>query len=607
MSNIQPSVLQTCLIKDPIVDFPKEMFCVEKSASTSQDFLVTTNNYSTASTSFQINVNSKDAIIDRNIILTQPLTINIQRTPTGAPLVGSIFVGNAYGFRSWPLNKGISSITAQIGNISVTQQTADLMPAFERVYSKVWEKYMDYGTTVTMPDKTKELDSSLNTSSNPLAGYSTVGFETVSPRGGWPALVTSNTTTNGSISATLYEPLFLSPLIASLRERVTGFTHLTSIIITINWAGNLADRIFNCVQGIAGRTSYTQLSNVVFGPPTLTVTQYIDPLIIAPSVSVYSNNIAERYTTDFTLPNNTNIFSVASQTIQLSSIPKLMIVYAMRNWNNFDMSRNNSFVAINGIQVNFNGVSYMNSTPQNILYKYSVQNGVNMSWLDWSGQANGFGISAIVPTVGSVLALSFGNQIPLPSTLAPSTSCKVNLSINVQMYNQDAGSNAPEPYTLYLALVYDGSISLYGSNSGTQNYSCITELDTLQAVKESPEVSYHLKNDHGFGSSMSGGANMLTSGKLLGHIRSVKNIHEKYHPFVKLGTHMTKHHLKSKGRTAGRVADIIHELGGYGYGEGDGEGDGEGEGRHRMHSMHRGMGLSGGKHLSKHHLKKHLL
>jgi len=175
------------------------------------------------------------------------------------------------------------------------------------------------------------------------------------------------------------------------------------------------------------------------------------------------------------------------------------------------------------------------------------------------------------------------------------------------MYNQDlVGDLAAVPYTLYMALVYDGSISLYGSNSGSQNYSCITELDTLQAVKEAPEVSSAIKDDHGFGSGMSGGANMLTSGKLLGHVRAMKHVQEKYHPFVKLGSHMAKHALKSRGGTAGHVADLIHALGGEGFGDGDGEGDG----RHsKHHYMSRGMGdgISGGRKLNKAHLKKHLL
>ena len=62
----------------------------------------------------------------------------------------------------------------------------------------------------------------------------------------------------------------------------------------------------------------------------------------------------------------------------------------------------------------------MSSASKQDLYKMSVKNGCNMSWQQWAGDAvQTLSNGASFGTVGSVLAIDFGDDIGLDSTLAP--------------------------------------------------------------------------------------------------------------------------------------------------------------------------------------------
>ena len=578
MSNIQPKELSTALIKDGIIDFAQELYLVEKSASTNQDFPVTTNNYSTSSTSFTININSRDAIVDRNILLVQPLNLTINSSILQD---NGILEQAQFAFRSFPLNSMINSVVLQMGNVSVTSQVGDMLPAFERVFTKDVFKYLDNGLSIVMPDIYKNVQLNNGASNNPYDQINGVGTDNSVPRGAWPVTLTGDNQTSVTVSTTLVEPLFISPLISSLRERCIGFTHLTSMILTINWNADPA-RMFSFFSSQpTGLPVFT--SSLVFGPPKLNICQYVDPLILPPSVVSYPWNDAVRYTTDFTLPYTfgaKTFVQVASNTIQLDRIPKYALVYAMKNWNAFGFQDSRNFAAINQIQVNFNNVSYLNSCDQYSLYKYSIQNGNNQNFLSWGGNAMVDG--DIKATVGPVAVLHFGTQIPLPSQWSVGTSVKVNLSMNVQFYNQNfSDEETSQPYTFYLALVFDSSVSLYGSNSGSANPACLTEVDVLRSQKEDPAIHYVEKNTHGFGSGLGHHSNYVASGKLAHHIKNIRTSHG---PALKVASHYLKHGLKgAKSKGAREMADVMHAIG-LGEGSGSDEGHGMSGGRKLSHS-----------------------
>lgn len=596
MSNIQPRELKTVVTKDGIVDWCEELMVVEKASANNQDFPVVSTNFSSSQASFTININSRDAVIDRNIMIECPLTLTLT---TLSPIQGNLLYDNQYAFRDFPINRMISSITLSIGNVSVTSQVADLIPALARSFVSDVNKYTSHGTSVTMADQYKYYRNSLGSSRNPLNNFDTGGLDNVNPRGAYPVIITGNNTTQAVLQTTLYEPLFISPLIASLKERVIGFTHLTQILVQIQWCSD-ASRMFSAYSDNILPPNKL-IPSLVWGQPLLRVCQYTDALMIAPSVTSYAYAGTSRYTTDFVVPQNSNNFSVATQNVQLDVIPKYMLLYAMPNWNNCSPTVSSHFLPINTLQINFNNVSYCSSMSQNDLYKYSVQNGVDMNFLQWNGTAHANGRTE-VPTVGSVVCFKFGDQIPLPSQWSVGCSVKCNISANVQLYNNDVSplTESVYNYTLYMAFVNDSVVSLFGSNSGSVITAPLTEVDVLQSQKESPVVNYSELNTHGFGSGSGLGklSNYVTSGKFRQHVKSARA----HAPLIKYAGHQAKKYLKSKGGLPAHMADVLHTAG-----FGDGDGDGEGEGVVNRHSDYIGTGMTGGRYMSRSSMKKHLL
>jgi hypothetical protein len=577
MSQIQPRELKTVVTKDPLVDFCEEVFIVEKSASNSQDFPVVSNNYSSSQTSFTINLNSRDAVIDRGFVLQQPLSLTVSLdTPLAS---GPILIPNRWSFRDFPINRMASTITLSIGNVSVTAQVSDLTGALARTFISDNTKYTAQGNSITMQEQLKYISNGINSSRSPYNQFNSGGLDNVVPRGAYDCVVTTSgsPTQTQTINTTLYEPLFISPLIKSLKDRVIGFTHLTQILVNITWCADPSRMIAINNPNVNLVTNPYRLE-LVWGQPRFNILQLTDPLMIPPSVVSYAYNMTDRYTTDFQTPadnNNFSTFSVATQNVQLSSIPKYCLIYAQPNFNVLKPQVASHFLPIQSLQLNFNNVTYLTSCDAPTLYKYSVQNGVDMSWQAWSGLAlsNNFR----VPTVGSVLCLAFGSQIPLPSQFAPSTSVKCNISANVQFYNQDGYTSNEFPqqtgtivrdYTLFMAFVYDNSISLFGSNSGSTSTAALSELDVLQAQKESPQVHYGELNTHGFGGRMD---NFVTSGKLKSLLRGGKV------------------HSGAMSKAESSVMDAM------------------GEGVATRFAEYRGAGMTGGKRLSRSAMKKQLL
>jgi hypothetical protein len=508
---IQPKSLETRLLIDPVVSYAKEVFVVEKSASNSQSFPIISNNYSTSSTSFTINPNSAQAVVDRLFVLQQPLELELSVT---TPLASSILIPNQWGFRSMPLNSMISNITLSIGNVSVSQNTSDVVNALECVLNKDDKKYLELGSSLTMRDAYKYYGQGMNSSRNPFNQYSSSGIDCEFTRGSWPCTLTTSSTAdrNIKIGTTLYEPLLLSPLINSLKKRVSGFSHLTQIKIDIQWCSDYA-RMFSIFNSNLNPVSNPLVGRLVWFQPLINVTQYNDNLMVPRSVAAFNYNGVERYGTDFNLPNNSNPTIVTSATIQLSSIPKLMFLYAQPNFNSLIPQMSRHFCPISNVTINFNNVTYLASSNQHDLYRRSVSNGLQCNFEQFSGLA--LDNNRLVPTCGSPVVLSFGKDVPLPNSFAPSVNTKCNLSVNITVTNNtylggeypvQSGINT-QNYTYFIGLVYDSSISLFDTNNGVINQSCLSELNVLQAMKQDKKVQVEVE-DPIFGS---GGFN--TSGK----------------------------------------------------------------------------------------------
>lgn len=112
------------------------------------------------------------------------------------------------------------------------------------------------------------------------------------------------------------------------------------------------------------------------------------------------------------------VTTVSTSSLQLNQIPDKLIIQVRNPLNQCAWGNPDAFLGIKGISINFNNQSgILASATQQDLYRYSVENGYNGSWGEFSGfvtvpdSATGFGKK--IPSSGSLLILEFGKDINL--------------------------------------------------------------------------------------------------------------------------------------------------------------------------------------------------
>jgi hypothetical protein len=87
---------------------------------------------------------------------------------------------------------------------------------------------------------------------------------------------------------------------------------------------------------------------------------------------------------------------VRTSTIQLNQIPDKLIVFVRKAMGLQTVNDPDFFLAIKNVSLNFNNSSgILASATTQDLYRYSVENGSNQSWLEFSGLANVFNATTI--------------------------------------------------------------------------------------------------------------------------------------------------------------------------------------------------------------------
>ena len=605
MSQNIPEKLNTVLCVDPVCDFIPSVYAVEKSPQINNFYTISSTNVQQNAGTWTIPINSNDTIVDRVFLLDLTLDVSIT---TQAANIGDYALNdtdNLFAFRSNALTKWIQSVTATIGTSSVTVQIGDCINAFERYgYNN---KYQDYCMTPAMLDNSAVYGDFEGKMADVLASYSNA-FDNVYPRGTFPIQITTNpvaTVANekltGIVQVRLIEPIPIAPFLQSIIDRKQGLSHLSQIQLQIQF-GN-PNRLVSSVNFNA------YVSDVSFGKNSnnILVVQYIPGLLDlkAPEIQTLPyNEIAPFPTTEQALgPLGTATF--VSSTIQLSRIPKEILIFArptntMYSTNNYTgagattlqngCSVSDHFLPFQdvstAVSVNFNGQTFLNNCRLPSLYKIARENGYNGNWLQFQGWANATNIGTAgvdvmySSTSGPVLCLKFGKDIPLSNaSWAPGTNIKANLQVTGNFINYTTHNITPLTYTMYVVVIYEGSISLFGSNTSSVTASCLSETDVLEAIKANNRVHHDIAHGDVYGGSKSfldRSMQFLTSGKLIPYIEKFKALID--HPAYKEVSRMGKKYLREK--ELGGIADTLDNI---------------------------GLGSSGGRHISKSDLKNRLM
>lgn len=200
-----------------------------------------------------------------------------------------------------------------------------------------------------------------------------------------------------------------------------------------------------------------------------------------------------RYITAFSTSLTTGVSSAfRSSTIQLNVIPDKLIIFVRKPIGSQTSADTDSFLALsssNPISINFNNVSgILSSATLQDLYRYSVENGSNQSWYEFSGYANlangATGCGSKKPLSGSLLVLEFGKDIPLQEQYyAPGSLGSFSLQVSLNCVNQGATTLTAEELVI---ITMNSGVMALERGSASVFTGLLTKSDVLEVASQTP-------------------------------------------------------------------------------------------------------------------------
>jgi hypothetical protein len=176
--------------------------------------------------------------------------------------------------------------------------------------------------------------------------------------------------------------------------------------------------------------------------------------------------------------------TLRTSTIQLNQIPDKLVMFVRPNA--MTNATPDYFLSIDSVSVNFNNQSgILASATKQDLYRYSVENGSNQNWFEFSGKANKFasGASSTIATAGSVLVLEFGKDIQITEDFYSAGSLgNFNLQVNVTATNQTGASVTPE----VVIITMNSGVFVNERGTSSTYTGILTKQDVLDASAQEP-------------------------------------------------------------------------------------------------------------------------
>ena len=554
-------------------------FAVMKGSQNMTSFTANANTLSTSSHTWNIQVPSETTIIDRRVLWRSTFILQI----TGkSPVVGQPIInyGVTDALCAFPLHQSTSVMTCVINNNSVSSNMRDILPALLRM-NDIRELQRYNGFTPVMADVVGKYSDFVGANYNPLGSATNFADNDLLPRGTLTmdgaattlALCQAGTFSTTAALAlvadtaqplfvqfTCTEPLMVSPFLWSHpKANNQGMYGVQNATFTFNIGD--ASRMWRSSTGQVSAVSIAafQSSALIFNflsphPSDLlksrNVCAYMDlpRFISSPGVALPAAANSQSFGVTTTITSNA---------IQLNQIPSRLFVW-LRNPASYTTpyaanqeSYPDTFGVITGISVNFNNQSGIlaSATPQD-LYKFSVENGSNQSWFEFSGQINvpdvAGGMGRKVPMSGSLLILEFAKDINISDDYYAAGSLgNFQLQLVIQAKNQFTTAYNPD---VVIMVENDGCFVCERGTSAVYT-GLLTKSDVLAA---SEQPSYHYSDV----SRMVGG----------GFLDSLKSIVGRVLPML---APLAKRHLAKSGHPMGQAASAA--LGALGYGKSGGK------------------------------------
>lgn len=346
---------------------------------------------------------SSSTIIDKRFLIQA--TVAVTTTTNDSLLLGAP--------RSFPLASVMQSCTISINGNSTTSTPSLLMGLLERMNNDSVFRSRYWSLTPSYPDPVNCYAKC------PKTVAVTVGSSTYNEKVNWSPFQDDGyfkgdaensraSFPRKSTTATVHTYEFCEPLIHSLctDNEVEGLSNVREISISCVFDSSL-NKLYSSPTAIAGLSI-----NLVAAAPKLLI-NYIecsDPSQIPLSISVpYTQYVVKQTNADNPCPINVAKKTVFSNII-LGQVPEKLYIYLREQNGTFTEIDSNGFGTISNVNLTIgNRSGLLASMSQQQLYQMSVQNGLCMSWLEWSKRIGSVVIVDIAKNLGGLQAGAIGN------------------------------------------------------------------------------------------------------------------------------------------------------------------------------------------------------
>lgn len=471
--------VQSGVVFDPTVRVNSERFyLIEKGGQNYNYQQQVTQNYSNSQISFSVIPPNVETIVDRHVRILVPFSVTFTGADQGTPLLQLDQGVNA--LRANPISSITNNISLNINNAQFSYPVSDALSALIRYQTEEEDNFTTYSTSPSMPDQSQQYGYLIGSSMNPLNSYKDTQPYNNS-RGTFNSLFTvvSNTNTSATITGTVCEDIFLSPLLFGKLEE-SGFVGISTMNLTFNLTN--IQRLWSSDQ-VNGNVFTSVNVNIIANPSLLMrfiTVEWTQPI---PEEVIYNYNNVQNFPTNCgTVLSGVSKVQSASN-IQLDQIPKLIYIHIRQQNQDQTFATTDTFARITNVSVNFNNLSgiYASATEQDI-YHTCIKNGLQVSWPQWTTH------------VGSVICFQPAYDWGLPANLAPGVAgASFNLTLTATFTNiSDHSIN----YTMYITTVSE-SVMTISRGAVFPQQSVLTQQDILNAPNLPIMSKLQLKSIYG--------------------------------------------------------------------------------------------------------------
>lgn len=511
-------------IQDPRTKIDNQQdrkYAVVMSSGENNQRIYTSSSVSTATINFNTNPSSTGVIVDRQVKLYLPIRLSI----TGIVQPGYVLLQpGKFALRQFPIHNMLDKIILSVNNCSITQDISEIISPMLRIGYNEDVNAFNFSNTPTCLDLSQNYSDLYGSVRNPLSQAGDTTFMNVSNRGAFSGMTIvtnpqNNTVNPAQLTAVVdigvTEFIMMSPLLWDKQE--SGWYGVSTMDWVFSFLNNAAVKLFS----LAPDASYTYVNSSIefsnFQSPAFT---YLDaqPLLyinnITPnalsnlpppdSMISYSYYPIDKYVTDINAPlaYGAGVAQVVSNNLQLSSIPEKIVIFIRPSQyaRSINPSLTDTFFAINRCTIQFaNKQNLLSQLDKRGLYEIAVNNGVRMSWSDWSGQpqykvgGSTFDNNDRYGGVGSILPLIFGSDIPTVEGDASGVGySSYNLQITVDYENCDPSLSLDNiPLSLYIFVISAGVFNIGNGTSNAFKSGVVSRQDVLNLF-ENPGATLSL-------------------------------------------------------------------------------------------------------------------